>query len=135
MKKVLFILIFSALAFTSFSQPGNPSTPLTKQDYLQKSKKQKTAAWILLGVGLVSTVLGSTESNPNSIVGGNNSRNTVFLVTGLAAIGGSITLFIASSKNKRKAISMSFKNHEVHQMINTELVYRGVPSLQFKISL
>ena len=58
MKKVVLFVVFLSIAFSTFSQQTNPSPSLTKQDYLNKSKKQKTVAWILTGV---EPYLGATE--------------------------------------------------------------------------
>jgi uncharacterized membrane protein YebE (DUF533 family) len=70
--------------------------PLSAAQYLKKSKSQKTAAFILLGAGAVAFIVVSPgnlsfEASGNLIVAG-----------GLAALG-SIPLFIASGKNKRKS--------------------------------
>ena len=59
MSKLLFsIVILLVLNSGSFYQQNNPSPTLTKQDYLKKSKNQKTAAWIVLGGGIVLTSAG-----------------------------------------------------------------------------
>jgi hypothetical protein len=52
------------IAARLFSQQTNPNQPLVNQDYLkkpdylEKSKNQKTAAWILLGEELHCTLQG-----------------------------------------------------------------------------
>lgn len=57
MVKGLCLVIMLAISAASFSQQTtNPSPVLTKQDYLQKSKTQKTVGWILLGGGVVINV-------------------------------------------------------------------------------
>ncbi|MBL0129827.1 MAG: hypothetical protein IPP43_00815 [Chitinophagaceae bacterium] len=90
------------LANAIYSQQSNPTVTLTKKDYLQKSKHQKTAAWILVSGGSLCAMLGTIQFNFAGSDGEvNNSTGTVFLLTGLAAIGASIP-FIASSKIKRK---------------------------------
>ena len=133
MKKTISLTLILIITGSALSQQTNPSPTLTKQDYLKKSKGQKTGAFILLGAGLLSVSLGSVQVNPN--IGGNNSGNTAFLVTGLTAIGISVPLFIASSKNKKKAMSMSFKNQPLPQLQNYGFANRAIPSLNIKISL
>ena len=133
MKKIISLTLILIITGSALSQQTNPSPTLTNQDYLKKSKGQKTGAFILLGAGLLSASLGSVQVNPN--IGGNNSGNTAFLVTGLTAIGISVPLFLASSKNKKKAMSMSFKNQMMPQLQSSGFVYKTVPSLNFKISL
>ena len=54
---------------------------------------------------------------------------------GLVIVATSIPLFIASSKNKKKAMSMSFKNESAPRLVKSNLVYLSVPSLNLKISL
>lgn len=136
MKKIILFTMLLITATTSFSQQTNTSPNLTKQDYLKKSKHQKTAAWILLGGGLLSATLGTVQFNFAGSDGEvDNSNSTIFLVTGLAAIGTSIPLFIASSKNKKKAMSVSFRNNPSQQIQRGSFVYRSMPSLTFKIQL
>lgn len=137
MKKIIIITILLMTATTTFSQQTSPSPNLTKQDYLKKSMHQKTAAWILLGAGSLSAIVGSVRSNPNGAWGGDasNSNSAVFLVTGLAAIGASIPLLIASSRNKKKGMSLSFKNETGPQLQKSSFVYKTIPSLTLKISL
>lgn len=127
------------IATAGFSQQNDPAPTLTKQDYLLKSKHQKTVAWILLGGGLLSTGLGSIRFKPDDDWGGGNNQpttgSTVFLVTGLAAIGGSIPLFIASSKNKKKAGTVSFRMEMTPTVQQQNLVYHSYPAISFSISL
>ncbi|MEP6711099.1 MAG: hypothetical protein ABJA37_01725 [Ferruginibacter sp.] len=96
-------IICIALLFTatvSFCQETKPSQALTKQEYLQKSKSQKTAAWILLGSGVALFAVASP---------GNASFSTtaVLAVGGIVATLSSIPLFIAAGRNKRKAMNAS----------------------------
>ena len=137
MKKIVFLLLFSTVTFSSFSQTGNSPTTLTKQDYLQKSKKQKTAAWILLGGGAAVGVIGLTQINVAGSDYGDpkNGAGTVLFFTGAAATLSSIHFFSVSSKNKRKAMSVSFKNNPSQQIQRGSFVNRSLPSLTFKIHL
>jgi hypothetical protein len=85
----------------------------------------------------LSTVVGSVRLNPNGAWGGDasNSNGTVFLVTGLAAIGASIPLFIASSKNKKKVKDVSFRMEKTLQIQQGSFVFRSYPALSFRINL
>jgi len=71
---------------------------------MQKSKKQKTAAFVLLGGGaalaVVGTAIGSSSWDDEiaSIVGEGENDNSymaggIMMVTGLAAMVGSVPLF------------------------------------------
>jgi len=135
MKKMISLLLLFAVSLTVFSQQNDPSPVLTKQDYLKKSKGQKTAAWILLGGGFLCTALGSVSFNPDGPMGGESSNNTVFLVTGLAAMGTSIPLFIASSKNKKRAASLGFRMEKTPSLQQQNFVHHSYPALTLNLSL
>jgi hypothetical protein len=141
MKKVITLLLLIALSATSFSQQTEPNPTLSKQDFLLKSKKQKTTAWILLGggtglamTGLVMGLSDLGEAFGRAYTGQNGSVNseaagTVFLV-GLGGMVGSIPLFVASGRNKRIAMSLSFKNETTPQIQKNSLVQENIPSLK-----
>ena len=57
------------------------------------------------------------------------------IATGLVAAAGSIPLFIAAARNKRKAMSMSLKNETVPLLQAGSFVNHFVPSLSLKINL
>lgn len=133
MKKIIFGFMLLLIATTTFSQQNNPTSTMTEQDYLKKSKQQKTFAWILLGCGILSTGLGGLGSSINPDYG--EKGGTGFLITGLVATGASILLFNASSKNKKRASSLSFKNETSPQIQRGSFVYRYIPSLTLKFQL
>lgn len=134
MKKIIFCLAVLIVSNSVYSQQTNPPATMTKKDYLQKSKNQKTAAWILMGGGLGVTILGLTNDKTDD----NKSDNTgkaVAIVSGLAAISVSTTLFIVANNNKKKAESLSFKMEKAPQLQQGSLVYRSFPALSFRLSL
>ncbi len=142
MKPFLFAMMLLMVSTTSFSQQANSSLSMPDQDYLTKSKNQKTTAWILLGGGGVLFFTGIVlplgepidPNDPNK--GYKNGGTRVLLVTtGTLSMLTSIPLFIASSKNKRKGMSLSFKNEQVSQIQKNSLVYQTIPSLNLKINL
>lgn len=136
MKKIIIAALLLILANSTFCQQPNPSPTLTKQDILKKSKTQKTVAWVLMGVGVFSAGLGSVSTNPNGYWGDNsNSNSTIFLVAGLAAIGTSIPFFIASSKNRKKAATLSISNEKIKTIKEFGFTYRSSPSIALKIQL
>jgi len=130
MKKIICICLPLFILIKLNSQEVQPTTI----NYLQKSQKQKTAAWLLMGGGILSACLGSLRfQNPDGSYG--NSRNTLFLVTGLAAISGSITLFIAAGRNKRKAVAISFSTDYVPEVQKACISTIMFPSLKLSINL
>ncbi|MEO7393357.1 MAG: hypothetical protein ABIU11_00365 [Chitinophagaceae bacterium] len=121
MKMQIVIFLLLIMSASSFAQKSDTSKIFTSSDYLKKSKKQNTAAWIFLGggfgvsaIGLIIGVVGAaeelygifTEQKSNTLEAG----EAIFYV-GLASMVTSIPFFIASSKNKKRAngLSSSFK--------------------------
>lgn len=148
MSKLLFsIVILLVLNSGSFCQQNNPSPTLTKQDYLKKSKNQKTAAWIVLGGGIILTSAGMAIglNNATDVLIGllsleqpkSSNDGGVFFYSGLAAMAGSIPLFIASSKSKKKAnaFSASFKMENRSTVQQGAMVRIAFPSLSLKMNL
>ena len=147
MKKIILFAMMLSMSAASFSQQTNSLPALTKQDYLKKSKNQKTAAWVLVGGGAALVVTGcivwvndvnkNAETDPFGVIIDTytNTSGYWIVAAGIVAAAGSIPLFIASAKNKRKAMSLSFKNETIQQLKNNSFVNCSVPSLSLKISL
>lgn len=146
MKKLTTCLLLLLIVSTSFGQQINPKPSLTKQDYMRKGKHQQIAALSLLGGGIVLGSIGSVttakETLPHIVfpvpvpIDEQKVNNGVGLMTvGLVAALTSIPFFIASSKNKKKAMSMSFNNQSLPLMHGNNVVYHAIPSLKLKISL
>jgi len=128
-----------------FSQESKVKPSLTQQDYLEKSKKLKTAARIFSigGAALITTGIiipeGELVYDGNCYWGwcddeyANDGIKSAFIVSGTFAVLSSIPLFIISGKKKRKAMSVSFKKENTLQMYNQNLVYTSVPALKFRV--
>lgn len=122
-------------------QVEEPKMELTKQEYLKKSKSQKTAGRILLGGGGILIGAGLLTNLSNGL--GNlfveesqkNSSGDIFTVLGVISIAGSIPLLISAGKNKRKALSLSVKNQPSQVLQNNRLYTKMTPSLTLKIDL
>jgi len=114
MKKIIILTMSLAFAATSFGQQTTPNDKWKESEYYKKSKRQKTAAWILLGSG-VGLFAGGMIAHFNYIQSGEGtvpedlglSTGTYVALGGIIVAGGSIPLFIASSKNKQKAKATS----------------------------
>ncbi len=141
MKKSGPVVIFMAIAFSSFSQDTITTAPLTRQDYLQKSKSQKTTANILRygGAALALTSLFLISDDVGGVLDPTDKDNfsaaTVLLCAGAAAAIISIPLRSAARKNEQRAMSLSFKNFQVPQLTNKSIVQKALPSITLKISL
>jgi hypothetical protein len=104
MRKTTCLALLMVIATSVFSQ----QTPSVQTDYLQKSKNQKTAAWVLLGGGtvLIGTGFLIGDRKESSF----DEAGTGVIIGGIGFLGtlGSIPLFLASAKNKRKANATTF---------------------------
>ena len=133
MKKIIVCIALLILANSIYSQQNNPPATLTKKDYLQKSKNQKTAAWLFMGSGIGLTILGITSDNTNGGNSGNDGK-IVAVVTGLAAISVGTTFFILSSNNKKKAESIAFRMEQAPVIQQGGFVYHSYPALSFRLN-
>jgi hypothetical protein len=147
MKKVIIYTILLTLASATFSQQTNPFPPLTKQDYLERSKHQQTAAWILVAggggialAGAISTADKWGEDMENLLTPEPSNDYTaeyILLIGGTIVALSSIPLFIASNKNKRLGISLktAIKMEDINTVYRYSLVHRYYPALSLKINL
>ena len=144
MKKAIIFAMLLLFVVGSFSQQSTTtSVPKPNTDYLQKSKKQKTTAWILLAGGTVLTTIGAGVALSGGLdcafddpdCGDDQTLASILAISGSAAILGSIPLFIAAGRNKRKAASLSFNNMMMPQIKNSSLVYQPIPAVSLKINL
>ena len=153
MKKLILYALVFAIPALSFAQSTENNVPAIKTDYLKKSKNQKTAAWVLLSGGFALSATGIVIATANAsedlsyglggfLVGEPAPQNSytaesILLVTGTVAMLGSIPLFIASGKNKRKAmnITTSLKMEQATMLQNLSFVQRSYPAFVLKINL
>jgi len=142
MKKFITCSVLLAFAATSFCQQNVQKQSLTKTDYLQKSKKQKTIAWVLLGGGATLVLTGIIIPRGDLVQEAflftsyeNDGVKGTFELIGLVSMIGSIPFFTASKKNNKRAMSFSFKNEPATQLVKSSLIYRSVPSLNLNITL
>src|SRR6187455_2516654 len=103
MKKSILYFLLLALPAASFCQKTNDTIPAVKTDYLLKSKNQKTAAWVLLGGGTALIGIGFLIGDSKNATFDDAATGAVLGGIGLLSTIGSIPLFIASGKNKRRA--------------------------------
>ena len=130
MKKIIAYFLMLVLPVISFCQKTNDSVPVVKTDYLAKSKSQKTAAFILLGIGVTTLTIAAVGDLDLDVLG------TVVIVGGIATVV-SIPLFIASGKNKRKAMKASafIKMETVPSIQKQSYIQNSYPAIAFKINL
>lgn len=134
MKKIFMCLVALWVITPTYAQLRDTSVSQHKADtasFLLKSKKQITAAWIILGSGAAMTITGlsiitkdageEVSATLTSIftLGSVTPEETkrraagpILAIAGTTAMLGSIPLFTASGKNKRKA-EIIIKNESV----------------------
>ena len=98
----------------------------TKEFYLNKSKQQKTTAWILLGAGTTLTavgLIGIGESYPIFGVADQPkySLSVAATLIGIATDVLAVSLFIKSSKNKKRASTLSFDTQTIYSPLDKSL--------------
>ena len=137
MKKSLFYFLLLAMPATIFCQKTNDSVPDIKTHYLVKSKNQKTAAWVLLGGGTALIGIGFLIGDSKNATFDDAGTGVVLGGIGFLSAVGSIPLFIASGKNKRRAMkATTFIKMENTRMIhNQSFVQTSYPAIAFKIKL
>jgi len=135
MRNFFISTILLLMTTSSFCQQTDFSQSLTQKDYLQKSKKQKTAAWVLLGGGFALAV-GGAILDASSDWTKSETPYLVAIFVGGASMVGSIPLFIASGRNKRKAMNAStyFEIRQNPIPTNTGLTLHSTPTLSLKIN-
>ena len=110
----------------------------TADYYLQKSKNQRTAAWVILAGGTALSIVGivGLASNTVEMFYESTPADTYAFLT-IAGTGialGSIPLFIASSRNYKKAATISFKSQHIY-IPQQSVAFRSQPALSLVIPL
>lgn len=141
MKKIFFTTVAMLLiTINCFSQAA------TKTNYLQKSKNQKTAAFVLLSVGAALDIGGIivTISNANKEVdyifstqtsSVNHGAEYALYAAGTACLLGSLTLFIVSKSNKQKGMALGLDTQQFRKLNKNKLYTANYPALTLKIAL
>jgi hypothetical protein len=142
MKRLIVFTSLLDITMNCFCQQKTPSQTFTHEDYLKKSKRQKTTAWTFLGVGATLFMTGlvipqGEEAYGVPISDQNDGVKDAFLLTGSLSMLGSIPLFIASGRNKKKAMAASanFQMKRSPVLQNPCVVNRPYPVVSIKISL
>ena len=108
--KPILCCLLICLAVTTYCQPTNPSRLQISDDYLKKSRRQKTAGLILLGVGaaaLMASIPVMKSEYGRSIFSPGGYTGLAIGAGGTLVALSSIPFFITSSKNKNRAAAVS----------------------------
>ena len=139
MKSIMLCFAFFILALHGYSQENKPDLQLTSEQYLKKSKNQKTTAWVLFGLGTTAIVGGIAVSN-GSQDDFSKALNTAFVGAPLMLLGLtldviSIPVFVSADKNKKRAMeaSTSIKFEEVPSWSGGAIRQSNVPTLAIQV--
>jgi len=137
MKKSILYFLLLAFPATSFCQKTYDTIPDIKTDYIVKSKNQKTAAWVLLGGGVALIGTGFLVGDRKEASFDDAATGAVLAGIGVLSTIGSIPLFIASGKNKRKAMQATtfIKMEDTRMVHNHSFVQTSYPAIALKIKL
>ena len=137
MKKSILYFLLLALPAVSFCQKTNDTIPAVKTDYLLKSKNQKTAAWVLLGGGVALIGTGFLVGDDKEASFDDAFTGALMAGIGVLSTIGSIPLFIASGKNKRRAMrgTTFIKMEDAKLIQNQSFVQTSYPAITVKIKL
>jgi hypothetical protein len=107
MKEVMISFMVILMSVNSFCQQSNSVGLQTREDYLKRSKNQKTTAYILLAGGVVALGAGLMLATREEASFGTAATGVFLGGIGLASAIVSIPIFNASARNKRKAMNTS----------------------------
>ena len=121
MKKLFCILILSLLMQSSQAQ--RMPTGIAVPELWEKSKTQRTTAFVLLGVGALTTLIsfsvGANHVFTDLFRERSQVRGTGGMIAGITLMAGSIPFFTMSGKNRRASLSVS--NFSKWQLNNQQL--------------
>jgi len=127
------------LAASSFAQDSAQKKDWTDTEYYKKSKRQRTWAWVSTGVGftvLLATLMAEATVEVATWGAGDVSGTTAPYIIGGACVATGVVLFVASTKNKRKAKeSVVFINMEkTPVLLQTNLRNRLYPAVGVRVN-
>jgi len=133
MKKIIILLVLIVSSATCFSQGRDSSSRFTEAHYLQKSKNQKTAAWLLTG-GAVAIGIGAFVHDMNNVFTDAPTSGGLYIVSAAMLTAG-ITFFVISarSKNKANAVSVFMNIEDVPTLRYAVVGNHPLPSLGISV--
>ena len=132
MKKTICAILQMTIAISVLGHAAPVNT-----DYLQKSKRQKSAAFSLLGGGSALIITGLLIGNNKNSSFGEAAAGAIVGGIGVVSAIGSIPLFIASGKNKRKANTATtfFKIETIQAIQSHSPIPIRFPAISVEFSL
>ncbi|HEV7332156.1 MAG TPA: hypothetical protein VGN63_14060 [Flavisolibacter sp.] len=105
MKKLGIQLLLVVFSLAAWGQQTVPPPQQLASDYLQKSRVQRTSAFVLIGGGAILSLAGLGQA-VNHMFDDKPAGGALMLI-GLGMMVGSIPLFISAGKNKDRAAAMT----------------------------
>lgn len=138
--KKLFLFMLYLFFFSSIT--AQESHQLTKEDYLLRSKKQKTGGWAMIGGGsammLTGIIIATTAKKPTGnfeiFSEGQVAGMTIFMIGSLIDLA-SIPFFVTSGINARKAAKISFSNQQIILPHHKSFAVTSMPAITIKIRM
>ncbi len=132
------------LMILAFILVGAQQTEPVREEYLKKSKQQKTAAWILMASGTALSI-GGTILTMNNLhewgepMSSDEEAGMVMYALGGCAVTGGIVLFTAAARNKRNArktpVAMGFKMEKATIVRQAASINISYPALSLSLNL
>lgn len=131
MKKITTLL--SIIAFISFQAIGQVSSDsaLTKDEMMEKSKKQKKTGFILIGGGLAMTIAGGAVYGDDF----SNGAAPPMIAIGVGSMIGGLVMLIVSSSTQDRAEELTLGITPIDLPKGTYVGPAGIPSLNLSIPL
>ena len=120
---------------------GRLSNAELSKQFLQKSKNQKIAAWVLLGAGVAFDIVAAAVYPKHYSGWGSSAEKAsinptiILFAAGTALMLGSIPFFASAKANKKRAMRFSFQNELIPRLQNSSVLYKPLPSLHLTIGL
>ena len=138
MKPIVLAIVLITISYNVFGQTDTSfaNTDLSKMEtqkdiYLQTSKSQKTMAFVMLGIGTTTFILGVNKmGNSKKVDDAAGGAGLMFL--GVLIDLGSIPFFSASTRNKKKAMSMAVINEPIPKEMVALIKQNSIPALSVK---
>lgn len=133
MKNFSVVLLLFAVGVSCLAQQLQPVKD--KAFFLDKSKSQRTAAWVLTGVGAGMTAGGAIGFSQNfELFGPGGDTEAAIMVVGIGVLGAGVIMHILATNSKQKA-DLVLTSVPAFYPSKNGLHSGKIPSLQWRISL
>ncbi len=129
MKKMTVFLALLLMTGFTYAQ-DKTKDGYTKSEYLQKAKTQKTFGFLLLGGGVAMAVTGAALSGTFA-----EDTGKWLIIGGGVLAASSVPLFISSSKNTRKAESLTILASTQYVYCQNGITMRRQPAITLRLNL